>query len=380
MIYLDNAATSLDRPECVAEAVTHALNCFGNPSRGAYPQALDALMCVTRARKALADFFGAPDPEKVIFTANATQALNMAILGSFSSGDHVITTVCEHNSVLRPLFFLERERGVKLTILPADEKGRVPAETFRAAIRPETKGIVCAHASNVTGNVTDLAQIGQIAREHSLLLIVDAAQTAGHLPIDMSWGVNILCFTGHKALLGPQGTGGLCLDERTELRPLLRGGSGFSSFLEDQPEEYPAHLEAGTPNVHGIAGLLASVTWLRQQQPDKLREKEKELAESFLQGLRRLRGIRLYGDYEASLRTPVVSLNVGEADSALVSDLLSSRFGIATRPGAHCAPLLHRHFGTQKQGMVRFSFSHRNSFEEVQEALDALRLISTELL
>ena len=380
MIYLDNAATSLNKPDCVADAVSRAVKTFGNPSRGAHDASLDALMCVTRAREQLADLFHAPDPERVVFAANATEALNTAILGSFGPGDHVVTTVCEHNSVLRPLFFLQRERGVKLTVLPADEKGRVPAERFAEAVTPETRGIVCAHASNVTGNLADIPEIGRIARENGLIFIVDAAQTAGALPIDMEgWGVNILCFTGHKSLLGPQGTGGLCLDNKTDLKPLLRGGSGTSSFLEDMPEEYPARLEAGTMNAHGIAGLSAALDWIAEAGRESLCRKEKKLAETFLEGLRRLDTVRIYGDTEAPLRAPIVSLNLGAADSALVSDRLFRDFSVATRPGAHCAPLMHRHFGTQQQGMVRFSFSHGNTEDEVQAALDALAFLEKHL-
>ena len=379
MIYLDNAATTIHKPACVAEAVCRAIGTLGNASRGAHPASLDALMTVTTARAQLADFFHAPSADRVIFTHNATEALNIAILGSFLPGDHVITTVLEHNSVLRPLYFLQREKGISLTILPADEEGNVSPEAFRKAIRPGTAGIVCTHASNVTGNVTALSEIGDIARKNRLRLIVDAAQTAGEIPIDMdAMGISILAFTGHKALFGPQGTGGLCLGSGTELAPLLRGGSGVRSFLEDQPEEYPERLEAGTLNAHGIAGLSSALSWLRDRG-SACAEKEKELAEAFAEGVVRLDGVRLYGDFRAPQRAPIVSLNIGSLDSAAVSDLLCRRYDIATRPGAHCAPLMHRHFGTERQGMVRFSFSSFNTREDVEAAVCAVREISRSL-
>ena len=376
MIYLDNAATTLYKPACVAEAVSHAIGTLGNASRGAHPASLCALMTITRAREQIASLFHAPQADRVIFTSNATQALNTAILGSFGQGDHVVTTVAEHNSVLRPLYYLQREKGVKLTVLAADEAGRVDPQAFEKAIRPDTAGIVCTHGSNVTGNVTDIVAVGKIAQKHGLRLILDASQTAGTVPVDMeACGINILAFTGHKALLGPQGTGGLCLLPGTGLLPLLRGGSGISSFLEDQPSEYPERLEAGTQNAHGIAGLSAALGWL-EKNGQAAAEKEKKLAEAFTEGLCRLGSIRFYGDLSAKVRVPVVSLNIGSLDSAFVSECLSEKYGIATRPGAHCAPLIHRHFGTEKQGMVRFSFSWSNTFEEVEEAIRAVTEIS----
>ena len=381
MIYLDNAATTLTRPDCVAEAVLLAMSTHGNASRGSSDPAMQSLRTCFEARCLLARLFHAPDPSRVIFTQNATAALNMAIYGSFRGGGHIITTVCEHNSVLRPLYRLGRECGLKLTILPADPLGRVPPQAFRDAIREDTCGIVCTHASNVTGNVLDIASIGRIASDHGLTFIVDASQSAGLCPIDMEqMHISILCFTGHKALLGPQGTGGLCLDERTELPPVFTGGSGVSSFLKEQPSGYPDRLEAGTLNSHGIAGLKASVSFLLGEGTDAVRRRECLLAESFAGGLSRIPGIRIYGDIAAPLRVPIVSLNLGDVSSSLISDALSQRFGIATRPGAHCAPLMHGHFGTVSQGMVRFSFSFANTQEDVTAALHALEELSGQLL
>ena len=373
MIYFDNAATTLRKPDCVIQAVVEAMQSFGNSGRGVHGGALSASRIIYDARAALAQLFGAESPERIAFTANSTQALNTAIKGVLRPGDHVITTALEHNSVLRPLYELE-DQGVELTILPADSLGNIRYEDFEREIRPNTKAIVTTHGSNLTGNLLDIAKIGAIARRHGLVYIVDASQTAGVFHIDVQkMGIDILCFTGHKGLLGPQGTGGLYVRSGLEIRPLLSGGSGVQTYLRSHPPQMPTALEAGTLNGHGIAGLGAAVRHLLEIGTQTVREKERELMMAFYQEVTRIPGIKVYGDFRNMDRCAIVSLNVRDYDSGEVSDALSESYGIATRPGAHCAPLMHKALGTVEQGAVRFSFSHYNTMEEIKIAVSALR-------
>ena len=378
MIYFDNAATTLQKPEGVTRAVLEAMTTFGNPGRGVHEPAMAASRAIYDARCALARLFHAENPARIAFTANATEALNIAIKGILRPGDHVITTALEHNSVLRPLYELE-ERGVELTILPTDKQGRVAYEAFEAAIQSNTRAIVCTHGSNLTGNLLDIGKIGAIAKAHGLLLVVDASQTAGVIPIDVQeMKIDILCFTGHKGLLGPQGTGGLYVREGVTVRPLLTGGSGVQSHSKTHPIQMPTALEAGTLNAHGLAGLNAGVRYLLETGIDSIRQKELDLMWAFYEDVKVIPGITVYGDFSSRERCPIVSLNVWDYDSAQVSDALFSEFAIATRPGAHCAPLMHEALGTDQRGAVRFSFSHYNTMEEIKFAIAALREIAQE--
>ncbi len=378
MIYFDNAATTLQRPECVIRAVVQGMTAFGNPGRGVHDPSLLAARAVYEARSAVTQLLHAEKPTRIAFTANATESLNIAVKGILQPGDHVITTALEHNSVLRPLYQLE-ELGVELTVLPADRQGRLNADAFEAAIRGNTRAIVCTHGSNLTGNLLDIGRIGEIAKAHGLLFVVDAAQTAGVIPIDVQrMGIHILCFTGHKGLLGPQGTGGLYVREGVTVRPLLTGGSGVQSHSKTHPAQMPAALEAGTLNAHSLAGLNAGVRCLLETGIDTIREKELALMEAFYEGVVKLPGITLYGDFSQRVRCPIVALNVRDYDSAQVSDVLFSKYGIATRPGAHCAPLMHDALGTGQRGAVRFSFSHCNTLEEIRIAISALQEIAQE--
>ena len=378
MIYFDNAATTMRKPECVMKAVADAMGSLGNSGRGVHGGALSASRIIYDTRVALAQLFGAESPERIAFTANSTQALNMAIKGSLQPGDHVITTALEHNSVLRPLYELE-DRGVELTILPADLLGNICYEDFEKEIRPNTRAIVTTHGSNLTGNLLDIERIGAIACQHGLLYIVDASQTAGVFDIDVQkMGIDILCFTGHKGLLGPQGTGGLYVREGVTLRPLLSGGSGVQTYLRSHPPQMPTALEAGTLNGHGIAGLGAAVRYIQNTGLDVIRAKEQTLMWEFYEAVRLIPGITVYGDFSYSNRCAIVSLNIRDYDSGEVSDALSEEYGIATRPGAHCAPLMHRALGTVDQGAVRFSFSHYNTKEEISIAVSALRELAQE--
>lgn len=376
MIYLDNAATTLHKPPCVAEAVLRALDTLGNSGRGVHEGSLAAGRSIYQARESLAALFHFDAPERVVFTANATQALNTAIFGLLGPEDHVISTDLEHNSVLRPLYRLQ-EQGMGLDFLPADRSGNVDYAELPRLLRKNTRAVVCTHASNLTGNTLDLARIGAFCRENGLLFLVDASQTAGALPIDLrTLPVDVLCFTGHKALMGPQGTGGLLVRRGVEIRPLLTGGTGVQTYLPRQPEEYPTRLEAGTLNGHGLAGLAASTRFLLETGVTRVHAHEDALARAFYEGVRTIPGVTVYGDFTQPLRAPVVSLNIANLDSGEVSDCLAQKFDIATRSGAHCAPRLHRALGTERQGAVRFSFGWYNTPEEVRAAVSAVRTLA----
>ena len=378
MIYFNNAATTMRKPDCVVEAVTQALCSLGNSGRGVHSGALSASRIIYDTRSALAQLFGAESPESIAFTANSTEALNMAIKGVLNPGDHVITTALEHNSVLRPLYELE-DQGLELTILAADSLGDIRYEDFETEIRANTKAIVTTHGSNLTGNLLDVGRIGAIAKRYGLTYIVDASQTAGVFEIDVKkMNIDILCFTGHKGLLGPQGTGGIYVREGLEVRPLLSGGSGVQTYLRHHPPQMPTVLEAGTLNGHGIAGLGAAVRYIQETGMDRIRTKEQELMWEFYSRVKEIPGITVYGDFSAQERCAIVALNVRDYDSGEVSDVLSNEYGIATRPGAHCAPLMHKALGTVEQGAVRFSFSHYNTKEEVNIAVSALQELAQE--
>ena len=376
MIYLDSAATSFYRPPQVARAVAEAINTMGNAARGTGAPALSGARVIYETRELLARLFHAPGPEQVAFTANSTESLNVAIKGLTRPGDRVVTTVLEHNSVLRPLYEMEAA-GASLVIIGCKgerRKGILDLEALRQAIVPGVKAVVCTHASNLTGNRVDIRQIGQWCRQAGAVFIVDASQTAGVFPIHMEEDcIDILCFTGHKGLLGPQGTGGICLGKDISLRPLLSGGSGILTFSKTHPAQMPTALEAGTLNGHGLAGLKAGVQYILEQGMERLRQREQQLARLFYEEVRRIPDVRLYGDFEDPDRAAIVSLNLGEEDSGAVSDYLSQEYGIYTRSGGHCAPLMHQALGTKRQGAVRFSFSHFNTEEDVEAAVKALR-------
>lgn len=378
MIYMDNAATTLHKPDAVKAAVLAAFETMGNAGRGASEPALDASRVIYGTREKLARFFNAESASRIVFTANSTESLNIAIKGLFCPGDHVITTVLEHNSVLRPLYEC-REHGVELSILGCDEKGNISYDEMESAVKDHTKAIVCTHASNLTGNMIDLKRAGEIARKHGLIFVVDASQTAGVWPVDVqNTGIDVLCFTGHKGLMGPQGTGGMYVRTGVEIRPLLSGGSGIDTYNPHHPSQMPTALEAGTLNGHGIAGLGAAVSFLEETGLDVIREKEQSLMRRFYEGISCLPGVKVYGDFDTRERAAIVSFNIGDYDSSEVSDELNVEYGIVTRPGAHCAPLMHKALGTVEQGAVRFSFSYYNTEEEVDAAIRAVRELAQE--
>lgn len=375
MIYLDNAATTMHKPQTVIDAVTQAMCSLGNAGRGATSGALDAARTIHGCRAKLARLLGCPRAYHVCFTPNSTAALNTVINGVVRPGDRVVTTVLEHNSVLRPLNRLAAEQGVTVEHAGCDANGVLDYDELERLVTPGTRAVVVTHASNVTGNAVDIARVAAIAHAAGALVIVDASQSAGTAHIDMqTMGLDVVCFTGHKGLMGPQGTGGLAVAEGIDVAPWAMGGTGVHSFDPLQPLEWPTRLEAGTLNGHGIAGLSAGLDFIEAKGGvEAIAAHERALAGRFLAGVRKIPGIKLYGAFDQPTRSAIVSLNVGDIDSAEISDALMQGWGIATRPGAHCAPLMHRALGTERQGIVRFSFGYFNTDEEVDTAIDALR-------
>ena len=381
MIYLDNASTSFHKPDCVFTAVMEAMHQAGNSGRGSSGEAMEASRLIFDTRCRIAEMFEADGPECVAFTSNATEALNTALFGVLHPGDgpvHAIATEMDHNSVLRPLYALEK-KGLELTVLPADRKGRISLTDMEAAIRPETKVIVCTHASNLTGNRNDIHAIGEIAKKHDILFIADAAQTAGVFPISMKKDqIDILCFSGHKGLMGPQGTGVICVRPGVKVEPLKVGGSGILTFQKEHPSDMPEALEAGTLNSHGIAGLRAALGWIQETGIDRIRQREQDLMMRFYEQAKTISGVTVYGDFSQKDRSPVVTLNIMGMGSSELSMILGEDYGISTRSGGHCAPLMHQALGTEKTGAVRFSFSCFNTEEEVDEAARAVKEIAEE--
>ena len=378
MIYLDNAATTMHKPQCVIDAVVNAMSSMGNAGRGVNDASLSASRIIYDTREKLCRLFGGENPKQIVFTNNSTESLNIAIRGLLNPGDHVITTMLEHNSVLRPLYEMEK-LGVRLTIVKSDKKGRIRIEDIEDAICDDTKMIVCTNGSNLTGNYVDVGKIGEIAHKRGVLFVVDASQTAGVFPIEVrKMNIDVLCFTGHKGLLGPQGTGGMYVREGIEIRPLKSGGTGVQTYNKEQPKEMPTALEAGTLNGHGIAGLHAALSYLEETGIDTIRRREQELMRKFYEGVKDISEVTVYGDFDQKERCAVVTLNIGDYDSVEVSDALLMDYEISTRSGGHCAPLMHEALGTVEQGAVRFSFSHYNTEEEVEMAIRAVRELAQE--
>lgn len=378
MIYLDNAATTMQKPQCVIDAVVAAMTSMGNAGRGANEASLSASRVIYDTREKLCRLFGGDNPKQVVFTNNSTESLNIAMKGILNPGDHVITTMLEHNSVLRPLYEMEKQ-GVRLTVVKSNGEGKIDISELEAAIAEDTKMIVCTHGSNLTGNCVDVEAIGAIAEKKGVIFVVDASQTAGVFPIDVKrMHIDVLCFTGHKGLLGPQGTGGLYVREGVSIRPLKSGGSGVQTYSKSHPSQMPTALEAGTLNGHGIAGLHAAIQYLEETGIDKIRETEQRLMWKFYEGVKEIPEVKIYGDFSSKERCAIVTLNIGDYDSGEVSDALLTDYGISTRPGGHCAPLMHEALGTVEQGSVRFSFSHYNTEEEVETAIRAVKELAQE--
>lgn len=376
-IYFDNAATSWPKPAAVRAAMNDYFeDAGGNPGRSGHRMSVAAARLVENAREELSELFHANDPSRIVFTQNATHALNLALCGILRPGDHVVTTSIEHNSVMRPLRHLET-LGVELTIVPCTPEGMLDLDHLRRALRPNTRLLVTTHGSNVVGTLIPVSAVAALAGERNILYLVDAAQTAGAVPMDVqTMGMDLLAFSGHKGLLGPTGTGGLYIREGVALTPLMRGGTGSDSAHETQPEFLPDSHESGTLNVAGIAGLGAGVRFLAEIGIETVRAHEQKLVAQFLAGASEIPGITLYGPKDAALRCGVVSFNVAGAVSSDVGLILDESFGIMARPGLHCAPSAHRTLGTFPTGTVRFSFGWFNTPAEVETVLGALREIA----
>lgn len=371
--YFDNAATSSPKPEGVYEAVELAIKKYNaNPGRAGHKKAIEAGKKIFEVREKIAKFFNLKNSLNVVFTANATESLNFAIKGAVPSGACVITTNFEHNSSLRPLFYMQDEKGVKLTFVNTYDE-------IEKNITSETKAVVINHISNVNGTVQDITKIGEICKKHKLLFILDASQSAGYLDIDMERdNIGVLCTTGHKSLFGIQGVGILCVKEGVDIKPLLEGGTGSFSKLSRQPMEMPEKLEAGTLNTPGIMSLGAGIDFINSFGLDKIREHENQITEYFIQEIEKIETIKVYKSITEK-QGPVVSLNMDGIDGADLASVLDEEFAIMVRPGFHCAPLAHKAIGTYEVGTVRFSFGFFNSLEDVKYAIEALKNISEQI-
>ena len=381
-IYFDNAATSWPKPPGVAAAMTHFLDEVGaNPGRSAHRRAVESGRIVYEARETLAELFNVADPLRIVFGANVTEALNLALRGLLRPGDHVITSGMEHNSVMRPLRALERQ-GVTVTVVPCSPAGCLDPADIAAAIRADTVMIALNQASNVVGTLLPVAEAGRIARQHNLLLLVDAAQTGGAYPVDLEADkIDLLAFTGHKSLYGPMGTGGLVIGERVDLarlNPLKRGGTGSRSELEEQPEFLPDICESGTPNAVGLAGLRAGVRWVLAKGVENIRAHELELSQRLIDGLQEITGVIVYGPRQANRQTATISFNIEGMSPAEVGLRLDDEYGILCRVGLHCAPAAHKSLGTFPVGTVRFGLGAFNTMAEVNIALEAVRRLAQE--
>ena len=382
MIYFDNAATSWPKPPCVAEAMARFLAEVGaNPGRAGHRLAVEAARLVYGAREAVAELFHAPDPLRVVFGANATDALNLALLGLLRPGDHVVTSSVEHNSVMRPLRALEAQ-GVAVTVVPCSAAGELDPEALEAALVPATRMIVLSHASNVCGTLLPVAEVGGLARRRGLLFLLDAAQTAGAVPIDVeAQAIDLLAFSGHKSLCGPMGTGGLVIGERvdvTALTPLKYGGTGSRSEREEQPEFLPDRCESGTPNAVGLAGLAAAVRWVQERGVERVRDHERGLTAELLAGLSAIPGALVYGPGDAGRQTATVSFNVAGLAPSEVGLRLDEEHGVLCRVGLHCSPAAHRTLGTFPGGTVRFGLGVFNTSAEVARAVEGVRRLASE--
>jgi cysteine desulfurase/selenocysteine lyase len=382
MIYFDNAATSWPKPPGVSETMVDFLQRVGaSPGRSGHRLALEAGRIVYNAREAVAELCNAPDPLKVVFTSNVTEALNLALQGLLRSGDHVVTSSMEHNSMMRPLRALE-QKGIEVTVVPCSPAGLLVPGDLEAAICPQTKMIALNHASNVVGTIQPVVEVGLIARRHNVLFLLDTAQTAGVYPLDMqSDGIDLLGFTGHKALYGPTGTGGLIIGERVDveqLDPLKRGGTGSRSEEEQQPDFLPDRGESGTLNTVGLAGLAASLHWLRTQGIETIRAHEVDLTQRLINGLQAIPGVTVYGGLDAHRQTAVVSFNIEGTQPSEVGLRLDDEHEIMCRVGLHCAPAAHKTIGTFPVGTIRFGLGAFNTIEEVDVALAAVKKLAKE--
>jgi len=382
MIYLDNPATSWPKPPRVKEAMVKFMDEVGaNPGRSGHLLSIEAARIIYETREALSVLFHVKDSSRIVFTLNATESINLALKGLLKPKDHVITSSMEHNSVMRPLRDLEK-RGIALTVVPCFEDGTLDPKEVEKRIQSTTRMIVLNHASNVTGTLLPIIAVGEIARAHNLLFLVDAAQTAGAYRIDVEKDrIDLLVFTGHKSLYGPQGTGGLVIGERIdekEMIPLKQGGTGSRSEFEEQPDFLPDRFESGTPNGVGLAGLLAGVQFVLEKGVGQIRQNEITLIEKLIKGLKEIPQVKLYGPENQGDRIATLSFNVAQLSPSDMASRLEKEFGILCRPGLHCAPAAHRTIGTFPEGTVRFGLSAFNTEAEIEAAIKAIIQITKE--
>ncbi|MGL5640842.1 MAG: aminotransferase class V-fold PLP-dependent enzyme [Paraclostridium sp.] len=380
MIYLDNAATTFPKPRQVYEAVLDCMENYGaNPGRAGHKLAMRAGREIYECRENIAKLLNVTNPMSIVFTHNATDSLNLAIKGVVNSGDHIITTSVEHNSVIRPIKALEK-KGVENTIVKCDEYGQLNPEDIKKAIKPNTKLIVTTHASNVCGTIIDIESVGNIAKENNILYLVDASQTLGVYDVDVQkLNVDMIAAPGHKCLLGPQGTGILYIRDGINVNILKEGGTGSNSEELFQPNMMPDRYESGTHNTPGIAGLNAGVKFVLETGIDKIREHEEQLCEYMLNKLKEVPNIKIYGPIDSKKRAAVISINIGDIDSGELTFILDDMYDIETRSGIHCSPLAHETLGTLRQGTVRFSLGYFNTKEEIEKTIEALKEIEKEI-
>ncbi|EKS4345463.1 aminotransferase class V-fold PLP-dependent enzyme [Clostridium botulinum] len=378
-IYLDNAATTYPKPEKVYSSILNYMKNVGaSPGRGGYENALTGDRMVYKCRQSLINLFNFNKIGNVVFTSNITASLNILIKSIVEDGWHVITSAMDHNSVIRPLVSLEKSNKIKLDILNCSEEGLINIEDFKNAIKDNTKLVVLSHASNIVGTIQPLETIGKICKEKGIYFIIDSAQTAGVLPLDFQdLNCNALAFTGHKALLGPQGIGGFIIDDKLNniATNFIEGGTGSLSESTLQPDFLPDKFESGTMNTPGIAGLLAGIEYINEEGLNTIKEREEYLSREFINGLLNINSIKVYGPLDASLRTATISINSSKIDNSELGFLLDSEFGIMVRTGLHCAPLAHKTIGSFPQGTLRFSFGAFNDIKDINYALYALNSI-----
>jgi len=370
MIYFDNSATTLMKPPEVSQAVAYGISNFGNAGRSFYDAALLANREIFKTREEIAKLIGLDEPLNVAFTSSATESLNLVISGLISNEDSVITTVTEHNSVLRPLYLT----GCDLSFIDCDDNGTLQLDYYDSIITPTTKFMVCTHGSNVTGNITDTKSLYEKCKTNGITMILDISQTFGLVPVDIKMA-DIFCFTGHKGLYGPQGTGGVIISGAFDFDIAKTGGAGVNSFDTLQSKSMPDVFEAGTQNSHGIYGLQKGVRFINETGIDTIRDNVMRLTKSFYNGIKELDSVEIYGVFSSDYRLPIVSIKVNGLTSSELAERLWGDYKIATRAGSHCAPLLHKRFGTENTGLVRFSFSCFNTEDEIHKGVNAVKEI-----
>jgi len=374
MIYFDNSATTLRKPPEVAEAVAYAINNFGNTGRSFYDAALLADREIFRTRAEIAKLVGLVEPLNVAFTSSFTASLNLVVGGLISESDTVVTTVTEHNSVLRPLYL----SGCELLFIDCDDNGVLREDSIEKLVKPPAKFLFCTHSSNLTGNMTDVRDIYSRCKANGLTMILDVSQTLGVVPVEIDMA-DVFCFSGHKGLFGPQGTGGVIVNGKLDFKIVKTGGTGVNSFSRIQNQDMPDVFEVGTPNSHGLYGLQKGVSFINGEGIDRIQEKTSRLSKKFYDGVIDIPSVKLYGDYSAETRLPIFAVSVAGLASSELSQRLWEGYSVATRPGIHCAPLLHERLGTAGTGLTRFSFSYFNTEDEIAAGVRAIREIAGEV-